>query len=66
MNKAILVIDMPNSCIECPILASYAESAWYIRQYWCPPMDNIDVNPETKPDWCPLQVVKRPYLGHVL
>ena len=54
-NKSILVISTPNNCGECPICASYAESAFSYREYWCPPMDNRDVNPESKPDWCPLR-----------
>ena len=54
MNKAILVIDMPDSCGECPIHASYADSAFSIREYWCAAMGE-DVNPKNKPDWCPLK-----------
>lgn len=54
MNKAILVIDMPDSCGECPIHASYADSAFSIREYWCA-VKGEDVNPKNKPDWCPLQ-----------
>ena len=54
MNKAILVIDMPDSCGECPIHASYADSAFSIREYWCT-VKGEDINPKTKPDWCPLK-----------
>ena len=57
MNKAILLIDMPSSCGECPICASYAESAWSPRDYWCPVMENKDVDPNNKPDWCPLSLI---------
>ena len=55
MSKAILVIDMPSRCNECPICASYAESAFSIREYWCTASDNTDVDPYDKPDWCPLK-----------
>ena len=55
MNKAILVIDMPKCCNECPICASYAESAFSPREYWCVASENKDVNPHNKPDWCPLK-----------
>ena len=55
MSKAILVIDMPSCCRECPVCASYAESAFSPREYWCSPMDNRDATPESKPDWCPLK-----------
>lgn len=54
MDKAILVIDMPDCCGECPIHASYADNAFSIREYWCTAMGE-DVNPKTKPDWCPLK-----------
>lgn len=57
MSKAILVIDMPSCCNECPICASYAESAFSIREYWCTASDNTDVDPYDKPKWCPLKPV---------
>ena len=64
MGKAILVIDMPSRCGECPICASYAESAWSPRDYWCPVMENKDVNPNNKSDWCPLKPIpKKLYIG---
>ena len=53
--KAILVIEMPNSCGECSICASWQECAFSTREYWCPYMDNKDVEPNTRPDWCPLK-----------
>ncbi len=55
MDKAILVIDMPSCCSECPICASYAKSAFSPREYWCTISDNTDVNPYDKPKWCPLK-----------
>ena len=55
MGKAILVIDMPKSCEECPICASWQSSAFSIREYWCTAFDNIDVYPDDKPRWCPLK-----------
>lgn len=55
MAKAILVIDMPKNCGECSICASWQESAYSTREYWCPVMDNKDVEPNKKPDWCPLK-----------
>ena len=57
MSKSILVIDTPKCCRECPVCASYAESAFSPREYWCSPMDNRDAEPEDKPDWCPLKPV---------
>jgi hypothetical protein len=53
MNKAILVIDMPDSCIKCPVCASYQASAFSTREVWCA-TNGKDVEPYSKPDWCPL------------
>ena len=53
--KAILVVEMPSNCGECSICASWQESAFSTREYWCPSMDNKDVEPNKKPDWCPLK-----------
>ena len=61
MSKAILVIDMPDSCKDCDIMfkGDYSD--------WCPWKDaRTDVydyiKNNTKPDWCPLQEIEeRPY-----
>lgn len=64
MNKSILVIDTPNNCGECKICASWQESAFSIREYWCAASDSGYVNPDSKPDWCPLKPVpKKEYEG---
>ena len=55
MDKAILVIDMPSCCGECPICASWQSSAFSIREYWCTAFDNISVDSDDKPRWCPLK-----------
>lgn len=57
MAKAILVIDMPKSCSECSICASWQECAFSTREYWCPLMDNKDVEPNKKPEQCPLKPI---------
>ena len=61
MNKAILVIDMPNSCNECKIRFDDEYSNW------CP-YDNLEsngvwkyVDSGTKPDWCPLKPIPEKY-----
>ena len=64
MSKAILVMDMPKSCGECNIYASWQESAFSAREYWCPAMDNKDVEPNKKPDWCPLQELPKKQTIH--
>lgn len=58
MSKAILVIDMPTRCGECPVCASYQSCAFSIREYWCA-TNGKDVEPDSKPDWCPLKRVPR-------
>ena len=54
MSKAILVIDMPSSCIDCP-LHYYDEP-----RLWCGAnernMDTDDIE-NYKPTWCPLREV---------
>ena len=57
MSKAILIINTPNKCNECPICASWQASASSIREYWCPAAGNKDVDPKGKPNWCPLSAL---------
>lgn len=59
MSKAILLIDMPQSCGECSICASWQSSAFSAREYWCPAMENKDVEPDKRPIWCPLKEVPK-------
>ena len=56
MKKAFLIIDMPDSCMDCSIMFQDEQS------YWCPckqPKHDEDVfdyiKNNTKPDWCPLK-----------
>ena len=47
MSKAVLVIDMPESCDKCPLLLRHDEERCCIpekRNSFC-----------DKPDWCPLK-----------
>lgn len=55
MSKAILVINEPNNCKECPISAFYKESAFDVGEFWCPLEVKLDINPKDKPWWCPLK-----------
>ena len=64
MKKAILVIDMPNSCNECKIRFDDEYSNW------CP-YDNPEPNgvwqyveKGTKPDWCPLKEIPEKLEGN--
>lgn len=54
MSKAILVMDMPKNCIECPIGKNMSISIETCIQ--CPfGKCAIDEEAETIPDWCPLR-----------
>ena len=51
MSKAVLVMEMPSCCVECP--------ASDITGEWCSVFANKKVSNEhlygAKPDWCPLK-----------
>lgn len=51
MEKAILILDMPENCIECPI-AGIMETYIYCN---VAERGTIDEEAETRPDWCPLR-----------
>lgn len=64
MSKAILIMDMPNSCVECefqannvrddPICILCTESC--IEQFVTKDeYKRIDTDLKSKPDWCPLR-----------
>ena len=54
MSKAILVIDMPESCEKCPCFQGYD-----ILNAYCGKVEKIipfeEENGFAKPDWCPLK-----------
>lgn len=52
MNKAVLVIDMPECCDDCK-LSDYSDS-WEL--YCCYTGEAVD---KIKPDWCPLKPVPK-------
>ena len=45
--KAVLVIDMPKNCDECPL------ERWGIDGWNCTPMNQVIE--DDKPEWCPLR-----------
>lgn len=63
--KAILVMDMPSSCIDCRFCREIDEGTNACCEIMSEPDDSelcriIDVSyPQEKPDWCPL----KPMLG---
>ena len=50
MSKALLVIDMPKNCRECPLHVSYG------RPYCIKTMRDVVVKDKfaLRPEWCPL------------
>ena len=53
MSKAVLVMDMPSSCMKCPIGQNESiplETCIRCTLGKCV----IDAETETRPDWCPL------------
>lgn len=57
MSKAILVIDMPKNCRECPLAKN--ESIVLEEAYNCLPKRKwvTDRECESRPNWCPLKEV---------
>lgn len=55
MNKAILVIDMPNSCDKCPLFGNH------YSDLCCKALNNRGINypypKDFKQDWCPLREI---------
>ena len=71
--KAILVIDMPNCCAECPLMLWDAKSEYYGA--CCPTLKEVNCvadsykeneNKGIKPDWCPLKPMPEPIKQHAI
>ena len=65
MNKAVLVIDMPNVCWQCPFCETW-DVIPSVEEYSCT-VKNIEVDKYRKPDWCPLKPMPRmrfTYMDH--
>ena len=62
MSKAVLVIDAPETCKECPICISH-EIMPSIEEYSCM-IKNIDVDLNSKPNWCPLKPLPKRMEGY--
>ena len=63
MSKAILVIDMPSCCYECPMCATW-EVLPSVEEHYCT-VENNGIDHRNKPDWCPLRLLiekKMPYI----
>ena len=57
MDKAILVIDMPSCCKDCPLCVS-EELFPSFYEYSCI-VENVAVDVYDKPDWCPLKRIPK-------
>ena len=67
MDKAILVIDMPYSCDDCPLCYGNDISDWcLVMGHFRGDVWGHTTN-HTKPDWCPLKAkprMKFTYIDH--
>lgn len=69
MSKAILIMDDPMFCFNCPLAKSRKhnitkEERWYCGighsdEYGDCVYEPADMDSETKPDWCPLKPVPK-------
>lgn len=50
MRKAILVIDMPEDCGDCPVMK-------FINGHFTCVLKNTKCGDTRKPDWCPLRQI---------
>lgn len=58
MSKAILVLDMPINCKNCPL----HEMSYNFNKGICVPMQELyDKFAKQKPNWCPLRDVPEKY-----
>ena len=59
MNKAILVMDMPDSCSKCPLFCDH------YSDMCCGALNNRTIDypypKDVKQDWCPLKALPEPY-----
>ena len=56
MSKAVLVMDMPDSCMGCNFL--YCNAEYNVESCQATEVSRIvDLEKEDKPEWCPLRTV---------
>ena len=66
MSKAVLVFDMPRSCIECPCLHinPSTRNCGAMEEFCIPSAEEVF---DKKPDWCPLkEVIEGTYDGIII
>ena len=54
MGKAVLVIDMPEHCDDCPLRVLWAKYHCVVNGKYCGDEDGY-YSSLTKPSWCPLK-----------
>lgn len=61
MSKAILVIDMPINCYDCPLASeiSLDEYEGISDANICSGYGSINFDSYSRPDWCPLKMLKK-------
>lgn len=57
--KAILVLDMPSSCMECTLCKNMSDNCNY-----CMTTNKIIVDVESKTHWCPLKPMPEKQIIH--
>lgn len=55
MSKAVLILDSPTTCEECPIGNRSMEWGNLVACRKFEPYLKINLTPEVKPSWCPLK-----------
>lgn len=71
MDKAILVIDNPMFCCNCPLARERPHRGGYVCGIGHPGeysfvwvYEPVDMDSETKPDWCPLKELPEKMEGY--
>lgn len=59
MNKAILILDMPDSCIECPCRTKNLKDECVCNCLYEDNKLNLNDLMHKKPNWCPLKEVPK-------
>ena len=60
--KAVLVIDMPENCMECAIGDTPHDTEWLDNRIYCPVAKEVacTATMPNRPEWCPLRQLPRP------
>lgn len=56
MSRAVLIMDMPESCSACPLLLKVTQKDLGLCLV-TPPKDDNEPMPTNRSDWCPLRPI---------